>query len=309
MPFSRLDLGDTTQLRIRVVRDPMPLLISLLADVYGERPQGVPAAWRRMVRDAAPVHAAAVLSPIFSRDTPMMPDCISPRIHDHLDPAVDLERIGDADGGVLLAEVHRMFGDDLPGPWRRVGSAPERWLGLLALVMREAWTAFEPVWRRASALFDREAERVGSAVVRGVPETVLVGLGPRHRYADGTLLIEDRHPEPFSLGRRTLVLVPVISSTTPSLCELDDPESVWLGYGMPGQGQLYGEARPGAPAKDALGVALGPPRALIMRLLKAPATMSEIAGWIEATAPAATHHCRRLEDAGLLVRHRRGSHT
>ncbi|ACU72283.1 transcriptional regulator, MarR family [Catenulispora acidiphila DSM 44928] len=312
MEYSRLDLGDTTDLRVSVVRDPMPTLISLVADVYGHRPQGVVEPWRRLVRESARVDAAAVLHPMFAPRTPVLPDCISPLVHDHgraADPTDHFERIRETAPAVLLGELHRIFGADLPAQWRPVAAAPKRWLHGVAEVMAGTWSAFAPVWNRASALFDREFERVGSAMVRSASETVFLGLGSRHRYKDGVLHIEDRYPADFSLQGRTLAFVPVVSSSAPTLCELDDPHQVWLGYAMPGQGRLHSSEDYVPPRTDALGTAIGRTRAHILRMLTAPATMSDIAAWINATAPAATYHCRQLEDAGLLTRYRHGLYT
>lgn len=312
MAFSRLDLGDMTRLRVSVVRDPMPTLLSLLADVYGHRPQGVVEPWRRLVRQTTPADAAAVLHPMFAPRTPALPDCISPLVHHHAEgagPDEHLERIRDTAPEVLFDDLYRIFGEDIPAPWRPVVAAPTRWLHGVADVMAGAWDAFGPVWNRASALFDREIERVGAAVVRTAPETVLLGLGSRHLYTDGVLNIEDRYPEDFALNGRTLAFVPIISSSTPSLCELDRPDMVWLGYAMPGQGRLHLREELDPPRTDALGVAIGPARARILRMLTTPATMSDVAGWISATAPAATYHCRQLESAGLLTRRRLGSFT
>lgn len=312
MPSSRLDLGDMACLRVNVVRDPMPTLLSMLADIYGHRPQGVAEPWRRLVLQAARADAAAVLHPIFAPHTPVMVDCISPVVRDHgpaADPADDFDRIRDTAPEVLLGELHQVFGDDLPAQWRPVAMAPARWLRGVADVMADAWDAFSPVWSRATALFDREIERIGSAVVRNAPETVLLGLGSRHRYRDGVLHIQDRYPEDFALNTRALAFVPVISSSAPTLCELDRPDMVWLGYAMPGQGRLHDRGDHVPPRTDPLGIAIGPARARILRMLTTPATMTEVASWISATAPAATYHCRQLEDAGLLVRLRQGLYT
>lgn len=311
MAFSRLDLGDVTRLRVSVKRDPVPMLLSLLADIYGRRPQGVPEPWRRLVRGSMTTDAAAVLHPMFSPGTPVLPNCISPLIRaevDSSDPGEHLERMRETDRDVLLRELHGIFGDDVPPPWRPVVAAPQRWLRGVAEVMAATWEAFTPLWGRAAGLFDREIERIGAAVVRGAPEAVLLGLGSRHHYHEGVLHIEDRFPEDFALQERTLAFVPIISSSAPTLCELDRPDLVWLGYAMPGQGRLHSAGAVPAPS-DALGVAIGSARALILRTLTTPATMSDIAGWIGATPPAATYHCRQLEAAGLLTRRRQGAHT
>jgi len=312
MGYSRLDLGNTARLHVKVVRDPAPTLISLLADVYGDRPQGVAEPWRRLIREVMPTGAAAVLHPVFAPGSPILVDCVSPGIHDHgsaPDPTDYLEQIRDTAPGVLLDQLHEVHGEDLPVQWRPVAAAPVRWLHGFADVMAGAWDAFAPVWSRASALFDREIERIGSAVVRDAPETSLLGLGSRHYYREGILHIEDRYPADFALGERVLAFVPIISSSAPTLCELDAPDMVWLGCAMPGQGRLHEPGEHVPPSTDALTIAIGPARARILRMLTAPAAMSDIAGWIDATAPAATYHCRRLEAAGLLVRRRQGLYT
>lgn len=313
MKYSRLHLGDVTRVRVSVIRDPMPTLISLLADVFGNRPQGVPQAWRELVCRTTPADAPVVLNPMFAPSTAVLPDCISPAVHDRADsagPADHLERIRDTSPEVLLGELAAFFGEDAPPPWRPVVAAPARWLQRVADVMAGAWDGFTPIWSRASRLFDREFERVGTAVVREAPDAILLSVGssPRHRYRDGVLYIEDRFPEEFTLGTRALGLIPIVSSSMPSLCDLDQPDRVWLGYAMPDQGQLR-NANSGSQRNDALSVAIGPARALILRMLTTPATMSDIAGWIGTTPPAATYHCRQLEDAGLLDRTRSGSHV
>jgi DNA-binding transcriptional ArsR family regulator len=312
MSYSSLGLGDVAHMRVTVVRDPIPTILSLMADVYGQRPQGVVEPWRRLVRRNAMVDAAAVLHPMFAPRTPVLPDCISPLIRDHggcPDPGGHFDRVRDCPPEVLLDELHGIFGTDLPSQWRPVAAAPKRWLHGVADVMSGVWDAFAPLWTRAAALFDREFERIGSAVVRSASETVLLGLGPHHHYSAGVLHIADRYPAEFALNGRVLAFVPVISSATPSLCELDRPDMVWLGYAMPGQGRLHTASEYVSPRADALSTVMGPARARILRMLSAPATMTDVAGWISATAPAATYHCRQLEDAGLLTRRRFGSRT
>ncbi|MEY9928844.1 DNA-binding transcriptional ArsR family regulator [Catenulispora sp. GP43] len=311
MPYTCLDLGDATRLRISVVRDPAPTLISLVADVFGRRPQGVSEPWRRLVRSTAPPDAAAVLHPLFAPTTAVLPDCISPEVRNRADGgglAEYLTRIRDTAPEALLDELHTFFGADLPRQWRPVSAAPARWLNRVADVMASAWEGFAPVWSSASVLFDREFERVGTAVVRGATEAILLGFGSRrHRYQGGRLYIEDRFPEAFVLGDRTLALTPIVSSSTPLLCELDRPDKVWLGYAMPGQRRLC-DSDAEQPRRDTLAVAVGPARAVILRMLTAPATMSDVAKRLNVSPPAATYHCRQLEDAGLLVRRRNGSH-
>lgn len=301
----RMSGADT---RIRVAKSPFATVMSVVADLYGGRAHGVPAQWRRMA--AVPgMDARSVLAPLFAAETPMFPDCLSPvTMTGERCLEEELQEIEAVPGEVLLAQLDTIFRGRLPKPWQPAAAAPTRWLRDYTEVLRRTWSGFAPVWRGATVLFDREVERVGAAtVITPCVSGLVTRLGARYRFRQDCLYLYDRHPVQRELGRRTLVLVPLVSGITASLFDIDGSDIAWIGYPLPGVGNLHHVAvSPEAPAKDKLDLVVGRIRAKVLRSLDVPATMTSLARSIGCSPPNATYHCQRLEAAGLLRRDRRG---
>jgi hypothetical protein len=303
---STLRLGSPAELRPSVAVMPLATALSLVADAVAGRPQGVPPGWRQLVRGGLPADAAVVLAPLFRPGTSVLPDCLTPSVLVG-DQDVDehLDRVVAAAADRLDREVEQLYGPSPPAVWRAVLAGRARWVGRYALVLRAAWGAFRPVWRRAERLIDREIGRVGTAAVRGALDGVLTGLGQCWRYADGVLSVPDPEPTTIELAGRRLVLVPSVSGAGAALLG-DTPDLVWLGYPPPGLAALYQDADAVLSGPDLLDTVLGPLRARILRAAGPVPSMGQLAGVLNCPRATVTYHCTQLVRARLLERHRRG---
>ncbi|MFE2264481.1 winged helix-turn-helix domain-containing protein [Streptomyces griseosporeus] len=308
-----LRLGALDDVRVSVAGHQGATVLSLVADAFGGRGHGVPGPWRELVRRAAPASAGQVLRPLFDPGYSVIPDCVTPTASmPGGDAATQCEQLGDLSADVLLAELETEFGGEVPAQWRPVVDRPARWIRAYAHLVQTVWEAFRPVWDSARPLLERETERVGSAVVRGCTDTLLAGLSSRFRLTGDRLLLPDPQSDTYALDGRRLVLVPVVSGPSTSMFALDRPDLVWIGYPLPGLGRLWGSGRPGdgtGGGTDALTLVVGDVRARILRAVDAPATMGDVAADVGCSPANLTHHCARLEQSGLIVRHRAGQYV
>ncbi|WP_285667540.1 winged helix-turn-helix domain-containing protein [Actinorhabdospora filicis] len=300
-------MGELDRVAVSVAPDQGATLMSLVADVLGGRPQGVPPGVRAGLRAALPAEAGAIVRPMFAPGFSLVPDCLTLTRTLSATPVGErLEELAELPGEVLLAELEYDFDGVVPRQWRVVVDDPRAFIAGYLGVLRAAWDAFAPLWRRTAPLVGREIERVGTAAVSGRLDAVLGALSHRTRLRGGDLLLPDPHPEVFALGGRRITLVPLASGTSASVFSLDRPDEVWLGYPLRGLGGLWaGEPVP-PPASDALALTLGGVRAAILRAAGRGVTAGEAAREAGCSPGTATYHCARLEGAGLITRERRG---
>ncbi|MGW2230036.1 helix-turn-helix domain-containing protein [Streptomyces formicae] len=309
--FTELRLDPLDRLPISLAAHQGATLLSLLADAFGQRSQGVPPRWRRLVRSAISKSPEAILGPLFAPGSSVIPDCVTPTAcMPGGDVATLCAQIADLPPDTLLAELGAEFGTTVPERWRPVVDRPRHWLHAYAQLSQCVWREFEPVWKQAKPHIQREAERVGAAVLQGCADLVFQDLSPRFRLQDGSLYLPDPQADTFRLNGRRLVLVPIVSGPGASMFALDRPDLVWIGYPLPAIGRIW-EASAGAPAPkaDALSLVAGPLRAAILRAAAQSLTMGEVARLLGCSASNATHHCRQLADAGLIDRQQHGRHV
>jgi DNA-binding transcriptional ArsR family regulator len=303
---TRLQLGRIDAVVVSVVPHAGATLMSLLADVLGERPQGVPPQWRRALRDAAPAVTGRVVGPLFTPAYSQVPDSVTMT---GTFPGAGIEamfeELAELPPDRLTAELESDFGGTVPAQWQPVVSDPRRFIADYTAVLRGLWEAFAPVWRRARPLLDRETERVGVATVTGRLDAVLSGLSPRTGLDGTTMLLPDPNPVAVDLGHRPVALVPLVSGSRASVFSIDRDDLVWIGYPVAGLGQLWDE-QPPAGSTDRLALVLGPVRAEILRRAGRLHHMSDVAAELNCSPSTATYHCTQLERAGLIVRDRRG---
>lgn len=274
-------------------------LLSLVAEVFGGRGQGVPRQWARLLATGS----GEVVRPLFARGAPAVPDCLAP-IGGDIDE--QLERIGDTSVATLLAEMEKESSGDMPEVWQPIVRRPAEFIFGYHRLLVGVWAAFAPIWKRAGPLLGREIERVGTAAVSGALDVVLAGIGPRCRFTDGVLRLPDPRPRDVDLAGRRLVFVPMVSGIHGCAFDLDGADQVWVGYPLPGQGRLWGDAPAPCSATDPLALLLGPARAALLRYAERSITMGETAILLRCTAGTATYHCGQLEAADLVRRERRG---
>ncbi len=306
--YTRLELGDTSRIPVSVAVSPHISLVSVLVEVVGGYDRGLPAGWRRQIAAAIPEQAVRAVSPLTRRGTSVQPDFIVP-----ISPAKDAsaasqaEMLRDMPESSVLKGLEEVFGDRLPGHWRQAAEQPRRWVTALADAFSAARLATEKLWTKARPLLDREIERIGVAAVRGGTDAALALLRPHFRFNNGSLLLPDAEPAHYRTRGRKIILVPMIAGSRSVVSSFDDEEAIWIGYPLPGLDGLLenGRSEP-PPGVDGLELVVGAHRAKMLRHLRKPARMGEIATLLSCAASTATYHCEQLVSAGLIQRHREG---
>ncbi|WP_131815531.1 winged helix-turn-helix domain-containing protein [Thermostaphylospora chromogena] len=303
--WSELHIGPAPEVTVSLSAQVM--VLAVLADAIAGRRRGLPERWRRAVQDGMPVSGWEAVRPIGVPSHSVTPDVVVP-----LSPIGDIsvefhvERLRDMAPDILREDLYRSFGGErIPQHWHDAINHPRRWLDGYAAAVDHVWSTMEPLWRRARAAFDREVERVGTAVVRGGLDVLLNTLSDRIVYSEGTLRISDIQPSAYDLGERDLVLVPTIAGRDAIITNLDNPSVVWVAYPLPGIESFWSRLEEGRRS-DELAAMLGEVRANLLAALDRPLTMSRLAEQAGTVPSAITYHCERLAAAGLVVRERRG---
>jgi hypothetical protein len=306
-----LRIGDPDQARLSVVAAPPVTVLRVLTDAVGGMRRGLPDRLRGHVARGVGAEGHAAILPMAQPRTSLVPDCVLRTPDADLTMPEQLETLRDTGGEVVRTELSAMFGAQVPGRWRGVVGRPERWLTDYSRAMEQAWTAYAPIWRRGLPLLDREAERVGTAAVRGTTDVLLANLHPQLRYQDGALSIDSPRSAVYELGDRRLVLVPTLSSRNDLTIGFDVPGVAWIGYPVPGLSGLWQDLDSAGPshavtAPDALTLLLGKQRSALLRLAARPVGVGALAAALGCAPSTATYQCDHLAAAGLITRERRG---
>jgi hypothetical protein len=299
--YTELRLGDVDELFPRVAIEPSASLISVVADLLGGPSQGIPAHCRAKLFPPELAQSRAEAARLFGAPLVTIPECLSPTPYAGDPTGRDfLDRITGVGRDTLLSELETdLTGRPLPDALGSLVDRPARFLEGFARVTAHAWGFVEAVWRRRRRLLSREVERIGTAAVTGTLGAGLSLLGPRIRLLGHSLYLPDPRGERIELAGRTLILVPLISGGSASLLNVDHEDHVWIGYPLrSGAGAM--SSHPESPADLVLGEA----RAQILRSADGYLTMTEVATLIGCTGGSATYHCKQLESAGLITRHR-----
>ncbi len=300
--FSELVVGPLVADELGLLVHPGPSLMSIVADAVGGRRQGVPPVWADAVRAATGRTAPGVLRPLFAPGTAAVPDCLTLSTAMERTPIGDqLTMLRDLPTDTLLDELHVDSDGSPPRGWQPVLAAPRRFLAAYADVLDDAWRVVAPLWRAAGRLLDDEAarvERCGADLA-----LVLAGTHSRLRARPGAVGLPDPHPETFDRAGRPIALLPLVSGHGASVFSVDRPDSVWLGYPVPGV-RLLSDAPPRA-GRTALDLVLGEVRADVLRR-SAGAGAGRVAREVGCAPSTLSHHCDHLEAAGLISRDRVG---
>jgi hypothetical protein len=294
-----------------VVCAPHVTVLRLLTDAVGGMRRGLPERLRRHVARGVGAEERAAILPMAQPRASLVPDCVLRTPDTDVTLFEQIETLRGTDGDEVSAQLSATFGPDVPGRWRGVAGDPGRWLTGYARATEEAWSAYAPIWWRGRPLVDREAERVGTAVVRGTTDALLANLHPRLRYRDSVLSIDGPHSAAYELGDRRLVLVPTMGTRNDITANFDLPGVAWIGYPVPGLSGLWQDLDsdgPGhaAPAPDALTLLLGKQRGALLRLAAKPVGVGALATALGCAPSTATYQCDHLAAAGLITRERRG---
>jgi DNA-binding transcriptional ArsR family regulator len=298
----RLQVGAPGDLPVSVAMSPQQSVVSLLLQAASGRSTGAPAGLLAEIGKALRPQARFAVQPFTVRSFPYIPDSCTP-----IPPLADTsvtqhaQRLRDLSAEALTGELS-MGEDHFPLGWQVAGQQPRRWLNSMADASLDTWAVIEPRWRAAGPLFDREVRRIGTAAVRGGLWALLNSLHPRLSYRDGELTFACPLDRCIPLGRRRLVLVPMISGRGSLLVDFEDDDACYVGYPVrqPGPGAH-------AAANGTLALVLGPVRAAAMRALRQPLTVGELAAAVQCAPTTATYHVHLLAAADLVACERRGS--
>ncbi|TDW24280.1 winged helix-turn-helix domain-containing protein [Kribbella kalugense] len=303
-----IDLGNVGELSVSVSLSPYVSVLAVLADVIGGRRQGLPEPWRRAVRHAVAPANYAAMAPIVRPGESVSPDFIVP-----LEPVGDVpvrdqvEQLRESSFESLLTDLDSEYGRRVPPQWQAVARAPRTWGNNLAGAVSDAWAELDPAWRGAQRLLEREVNRVGTAVVRGGLDGLLTTIHPRITYEPGRLTMADPDPARYDLAGRRLVLVPMIAGRNAMITRFTSgPEAQWVAYPVPGIDTLWnGRGTVGTESDgDVLSLIVGQRRASILRALRTPMTMQQLARVLECSQSTITYHCDQLHIADLIRRER-----
>jgi DNA-binding transcriptional ArsR family regulator len=302
----RVDAPDS--LAVSVVLGPQQSVLALMLQAASGQSWGAPAGLLSAVRDALRPQARFAVQSFTGRGWREIPDSCLP-----ISPLADVSvadqvaRLRDMPGAALTSELQAAEGGYQCLPqWRAAADQPRRWLNSMADASLDTWAVAEPRWRAAGPLLDREIRRFGTAAVRGGMAALLNSLHPGLSYHDGAFAYTPPCDRGCTVslgpvGPRRLVLVPMIAGRNALLFSFELPGLCWIGYPLP-------RPRPGAPATpdSALATILGPVRASILRALRQPLTVSDLAAAVHCAPTTATYHLHQLAAAELITRERSG---
>jgi hypothetical protein len=303
-----LRLGEAADLRICVSKVQYLSVLAMVADSVAGIHRGLPAAVRHRVASAVSPAGHRALRPIGAGPSVgWTPDCLIP-----FSPGTDvglesaLGELRGADPGDVGANLAAEFGESAPPPWRPAMDDPRDWIVECGEALEQASAATSPLWRVAQHLLDREVERVGVATVRGGTRALLGNLNSRISCDESSLHFSHAVAGSYDLAGRALILVPLMSGDEMVVANFESPDHVWVGYAMPGLGNIWNPGTGGPPSTDPLVNLLGVVAAGILVDLARPATMGELVTVTASHPNKVTRCCDRLVAAGLVERHRHG---
>jgi DNA-binding transcriptional ArsR family regulator len=300
----RLRMGAPDATTVSVVMAPQLSVLGVLRQAAAGRSLGAPPGLLVAIRRALRPSAWFAAQSFTSAAQHICPESCAP-----ISPLADVSvaaqagRLRDMAADTLTDELNAAaYGGEFPPCWRAAGEQPRRWLNSMADASLDIWAVIEPQWRAAGPLFDREVRRAGIAVVRGGVAVLLNNLHPRLSYADGVLTYAFPGDRCVSLGARRLALLPMIAGRDAVFVSFERPDVCYVGYPI-------GQPSQGAPttADGALTMIFGPVRAAILRALRQPLTVGELAAAVQCAPTTATYHLHQLAQAGMIIREQRGT--
>jgi DNA-binding transcriptional ArsR family regulator len=308
MPHVTLDLALLEDAPPRVALTPGPTLCALASEIAGAN-RGSPREWVAAARAELKPGDLAVLRPVGVPSGSFTPGRVAiTGVDDAHSVEEELERIATLPADTLLDDIAFAFGPTPPPPWDVVSRNPRRWLVRYALALGRIWHGIREQWSAATALLEREVERVETAAERGALPELMGTLHHRARVRNGVWELADADALALHLPERGLVVAPVLGGPGAGRATYNDRGRLRaIVYPLPGAHRvLDGDLLPPAQALESL---LGVPRARLLRLLDQPRSPGALAKELLVVPSAATHHLHALEAAGLVVRERAGSNV
>ena len=309
-PGHEIQTGAPDAPAVSLVLAPQQSVLALLLQAASRQSWGAPAGLLPSVRDALRPHARFATQSFTTPGWTPIPEACAPisPIGDASVPE-QVARMRDLPATALTRELEAGDNGDRhwAAHWRVAGDQPRRWLNSMADASLDTWAVAEPRWRGAGPLLDREIRRIGTAAVRGAMTALLNSLHPGLSYHDATFTYAPPCNPVFArrsfgpVGARRLALIPMIAGRNALLFGFERPDICYIGYPLP-------QRRPGTPARtdSALATILGPVRAAMLRALRQPLAVGELAAAVHCAPNTATYHLRQLAATGLITREKSG---
>jgi DNA-binding transcriptional ArsR family regulator len=301
-------LADLDRARVRTAIAPIPTAFTLTRDALQGGRRGTPAAWRRSVLATLRARDAAAFAPLAHPETSGWPRLLEPvdgprdTLHDAL------EQVAATPGTALLEALETDRDVSLTPAWNVVRRNPDRWLRGYVDALDRSWCAIAPLWRRASALLERETERITAAVERGVsPAHIVKQLNTRSVVIGDVWRVTPRPgSRPLGISEEGLTVAPLVTGARYGVFGAPDDRLEFMAYPLP---EVWRVVDGSAPPPASLEALIGVPRAALLRRLDGPHMAGRLADLLALTPSGITFHLRALEAAGLISRERRGRNT
>ena len=164
--------------------------------------------------------------------------------------------------------------------------------------------AIEPFWPRIREHLEGDVLARGQGLALGGAETFFSNLDQGVGYRRGVLRLDQPYELSMDAAGRGVTLVPC-AFCWPDVLTLVNPHyRPTLAYAPRGVAKLW-TSRPSANG-TALGAALGPARASVLKSLLTPRTTTELVRELGLSPAAVSAHLSRLKVAGLVEPHRSG---
>ncbi|MEU3776141.1 DUF5937 family protein [Streptomyces sp. NPDC032472] len=219
----------------------------------------------------------------------------------------ELDEVRRTPATVIRRDLAAVFGDRLPDGLAPMLRAPRREMEAVVAELRGYWhRALAPAWPRIRSLLESDIHyRARSLTERG-PAAMFADIHPDLAFDQdaGTLVISNRTASPSrrSLDGRGLVLVPSAFAWPRLYVKTSEPWVPVIRYPVRGVGALWE-----SPSDTAdLAPALGATRALLLGLLKTPASTQELANRTGLAPGGVSTQLHKLARAGLVAAHRTG---
>lgn len=290
---------------VRTAISPLPSVFHLLRDALQGGRRGTPSAVRRSVLSTLRARDAAVFAPLTHPQTTGWPslldDVTAPR--ETFDDV--LQRLAATSGAEVVDALETDRDVNATRAWDPVRRDPDGWLRGYVDAMHRGWREIGPLWRRSARLMEREEERIGSAVERGVsPATIANELIPRAALADEALwLAPSSEPRRLSLDDEGITFVATIANWNAGTVSTPGDSLIRVAYPLPDVWRAFDDDAPPPPSLQAL---LGIQRTALLERLDRPQAAGRLAQALGVSPSAITFHLRTLEAAGVIARERRG---
>lgn len=306
-PLDYVEAAELDQVPVRVARSPLPTIFSLTRDALRDGRGDSPAGWRTAVLSDLRGADAETLAPLTDPRCAGWPDMLEESDAPNETLGEALERVAALSGDAFLEVLEGDPDSVVPGEWwDPVRRDPDRWLRSYVEAIARAGRSLDPLWRRSTALLERESERIEAAAERGVPTTQIVTkVHTRASLVGGRLQLvpTPATPRRLTVDDRGVILVPMLVDGQKGIIATPGGRFARTAYPLPEAWRVFDDQAPPPATLEAL---VGAHRSRLLRRLDLPHTAGELGAALSLSPSATTFHLRALEAAGLIARERRG---